>query len=100
MVSGGWPGTALAAQLMKAKAAWNHDAFFDYNDRWMAKSDTYAAGRGNIPRPKAEGRSFDPFVDAMWATYRNTAPLQPGARDKRKWVWVGDTREGHFVAQP
>lgn len=100
VVSGGWPGTALAAQLMKAKAAWNHDAFFDYNDRWMAKDDAYAAGRGNTPRPKAEGRSFDPFVDAMWAAYRYTVPAQPGGRDKRKWEWVGNTRNGRFIAQP
>ncbi len=54
-VSGGLPGTALAAQLMGAKALWNHDAFFDYYDRWMSADDPYAAKRNGNPRQRRRG---------------------------------------------
>ncbi len=97
VVSGGYPGTALAVELMGAKALWNHDAFFDYSDRWMAQQDDYAAGRGATPRPKSEGHSHDAFVDAMWAAYRSDVPQQAGAKDNLKWEWIGNTRQGHFV---
>ena len=84
-----WPGIALAAGLMKAKALWNHDAFFDYCDRIMAKDDAYAANRGSSPRPVWEGSTYDPFVDAMWAEYRSKVPDQPGGTTNVKWVWEG-----------
>lgn len=100
VVSGGWPGTALAVQLMGARASWNHDAFFDYTDRWMAAQDDYAAKRGSTPRPKSEGRSHDAFVDAMWAAYRASVPRQAGARENLKWEWIGNSRNGHFVPNP
>lgn len=99
VVSGGLPGTALAAQLMKAKALWNHDAFFDYYDRWMNPGDPYAAGRGAAVRPAQEGKSLDPFVDAMWKTYRDKVPAQAGAAENRKWVWTSGANGG-FVANP
>lgn len=73
----GWPGTALAVQLLGAKALWNHDAFFDYSDRWMA--DPAAKG---LPDGKA-----DAFVQAMWAAHRAGVPAQAGAREHRKWDW-------------
>jgi len=98
-VSGGLGGTALAALLMKAKAQWNHDAFFDYYDRWMSLADPYAAQRGPFPRLKTEGHSFDPFVDAMWAAYRDNVPEQPGGALNLKWVWVKG-KNGEFVANP
>lgn len=99
VVSGGLPGTALAVQLMGAKALWNHDAFFDYYDRWMAKDDPYAAGRGGVARPKQEGKALDPFVNAMWDAWRAKIPSQPGGREHRKWVWI-DARKGEFVPNP
>ena len=68
-VSGGLPGTALGVQLMGAKAAWSHDAFFDYYDRWMAKEDPFSSKRGEFFRPKQEGHSNDIFVDNMWKAY-------------------------------
>ena len=34
-----WVGTALAARIMQAQEAWDHDAFFDYIDRWMLFGD-------------------------------------------------------------
>lgn len=70
----GWPGLALSAQLMKAKAAWNHDAFFAYCDRWMAD-------------PDASGMRCDAFVQAMWDAHRPGVPDQAGAKDSRKWHW-------------
>ena len=96
VVSGGLPGTALAVQLMKAKALWNHDAFFDYYDRWMSATDPYAAARDGAPRPKQEGQSLDSFVNAMWKAYRDKVPAQPGGKDNRKWDW----KNREFVANP
>jgi hypothetical protein len=32
----GYPGFVLAAHIMDQKQAWNHDALFDYMDRWWA----------------------------------------------------------------
>jgi hypothetical protein len=91
----GWPGTALAAQLMKAKALWDHDAFFDYCDRWMDHDVNPA--RRSIPI-EGNGRS-DPFVQAMWTAYRQRVPDQPGGKDNLKWVWK-DEKTGQFVLNP
>ena len=90
---------------MKAKALWNHDAFFDYCDRYMAKTDAYAAQRGAFPRPKQEGKTFEAFDDAMWATYRDKVPAQPGGKDNMMWVngagaAVGGDKPGSFVPNP
>lgn len=84
-----WVGTALAARLMEAIPLWNHDAFFDYCDRWMLLDEPYAANRAPNPRPEDETKTFDPFVDAMWRTYRDTAPAQPMAGNPRMWVYEG-----------
>lgn len=99
VVSGGLPGTALAVQLMGAKALWNHDAFFDYYDDWMNPEDPSAGRRGGRPRPKQEGKSLDPFVDAMWRAHRSAVPVQPGASANLKWVW-GKEGGGAFVPNP
>jgi hypothetical protein len=96
-----WAETALAVLLLKGKQLWDHDAFFDYADRWMAKDDAYADKRGATPRPKAEGSTFDPFDDAMWAAYRSTVPDQPGGADNMKWVWTDPARRvGEFQPNP
>ena len=31
-----WAGTSIAIRMMGAKSLWNHDAYFDYIDRYMA----------------------------------------------------------------
>ena len=36
----GWVAQALALRLMHAEPAWDHDAFFDYVDRWVYENDT------------------------------------------------------------
>jgi hypothetical protein len=91
-----WIGTALAAQLMRARRHWNHDAYFDYCDRWMAPDDAYAAARGGRERPKDEGKVFDPFVAEMWHAYRGQVPDQPRGERHRKWVWT-DGGGGQWV---
>jgi hypothetical protein len=93
-----WVGQALAIRLMQAIPLWQHDAFLDYEDRWMAETDPYAANRGEHDRPDQEGESFDPFVNAMWHAYRDQAPEQPRAGSPRKWVWEG--RHGKWVPNP
>ena len=51
----GWVAQALALRLMHAEKAWNHDAFFDYVDRWMFENDAefredHQAGHRQGPR--------------------------------------------------
>jgi hypothetical protein len=83
---------------MKAVPIWEHDAFFDYCDRWMRPDDPYAAARGDFGRPRGETKSFDPFVDDMWRAYRADAPTQPYSGKNTKWVWEGD--RGTWVPNP
>ena len=63
---------------------------------WMNASDPCALQRGKFRRPRDEGRTFDAFVDAMWAAYRPTAPEQEGASRNLKWVWRTNG-QGGFV---
>ncbi len=62
-----WVGQALAARLTGATGHWNHDAFFDYVDRWVAEEVAGKEGRAAI------GASGGPFVHAMWGAYRDRA---------------------------
>ncbi|MBI3831633.1 MAG: hypothetical protein HY291_19085 [Planctomycetes bacterium] len=96
-----WVGTALAAREMKAIQAWEHDAFFDYCDRWMREDDPYKEKRGAHPRPPDETTTYDPFVDAMWKTYRKTAPEQDWSGKNRKWITgkVGKWEPNERIAQ-
>lgn len=52
-----WGGMALAAHVMGMKSLWNHDAFFDYVDRYMQAA--------------VERRQTDRFIEAMWDAYRS-----------------------------
>jgi len=64
-------GTALAALLTPGgKALWNHDAYFDYTDRYMQL--TAKGGR-------LEGwwSNFGSFTRNMWDTYRDALPVDP-----------------------
>ena len=75
-----WIGQALAARLLGAKGCWNHDAFFDYVDRWVAEADA-----GTVERETGRPAAYDPFagagdfVRAMWQAYRPKAD-EIGAR--------------------
>lgn len=57
----GWHSHVLVARVLGLKESWNHDALFDYTDRYM---ETEEAGQWF--------RSWDrPFSEAMWDTYRS-----------------------------
>jgi hypothetical protein len=71
-----WVGQALAARILNAEEAWNHDAFFDYVDRWMTEDDSQhineikqARGQDYSAAWARQGQAWDPFVEAMWAKY-------------------------------
>jgi hypothetical protein len=92
-----WIGVSLAARWMKARAIWNHDAFFDYMDRWMGPDEKW-----DKPTwlPKGCERSYDLFTEDMWNAYRDSAPAQPDGKDNLKWVWAADGRTGSLVPNP
>ena len=78
--SSSWVGQALVIRLLKAERQWNHDAFFDYVDRWMTEDDR--EHRAEIlkhwPQMRLEDRNrwnqqgytWEPFVRSMWERYR------------------------------
>ena len=75
----GWVAQALALRLLHAEKAWNHDAFFDYVDRWMFEDDTAfvktireATGRDHDKEWARQGQAWDAFVNEMWARHRPT----------------------------
>ena len=55
-----WAGFVLAAHIMDAKELWDHDALFDYQDRYMA-----------LETPGDWTRCWDDFTETMWDTYRD-----------------------------
>jgi len=77
----GWVAQALALRLMHAEKAWDHDAFFDYVDRWMYEDDAAfvktikeATGRDHNKDWARQGQAWDAFVNEMWAKHRPTLP--------------------------
>jgi hypothetical protein len=65
-----WGGEVLAIEAMGLKDAWNHDALFDYMERYM----------------KNGGSQWSPWVASMWNTYHNNmapqkAPPMPPSLD-------------------
>jgi len=91
-----WIGEALGALLIGAKQVWNHDAFFDYCDRWMTEPPTLYKKAG---APTAfMTKAVDAFVDNMYHAYRDGIPEQPGARNNMKWVWDDDGK-GKWVKE-
>lgn len=79
--SASWVGQALALRMLGAQKEWNHDAFFDYVDRWMTEPGDAEhraeimkhhpnAGLGERARYAFQGYIPEPFVKRMWETYR------------------------------
>jgi hypothetical protein len=75
----GWVAQALSLRLMHAEKSWNHDAFFDYVDRWMYEDDAAfvkaikeATGRDHDKEWARQGQAWDAFVNGMWAEHRPT----------------------------
>ncbi|MHC4681340.1 MAG: InlB B-repeat-containing protein, partial [Planctomycetota bacterium] len=58
-----WCGYVLAAHIMGAKDLWNHNALFDYMDRFM-EVELRTVGTQNVVRQTSR------FSEAMWDTYR------------------------------
>jgi hypothetical protein len=54
------PGLALAAHIMGARDLWNHEAFFDYQDRYIENID--------------DSNVVSPFVLEMWQQHRSDYP--------------------------
>jgi hypothetical protein len=52
-----WLGFVLAARILDQQAQWNHDALFDYQDRYMVTEPSW--------------RSWTVFSEDMWDTYRS-----------------------------
>jgi hypothetical protein len=85
-----WPAEALALRMLHAEKIWDHDAFFDYVDRWMTEDNSQTAREliriaGAADDPKIQfyaratwwvkaKRTRDPFVQDMWDRYRNHLP--------------------------
>jgi hypothetical protein len=64
---------------MHAERSWNHDAFFDYVDRWMCEDDAAfvksikeATGRDHDKEWARQGQAWDAFTNEMWARHRRT----------------------------
>ncbi|MGD1001885.1 MAG: hypothetical protein ABSA67_14415 [Candidatus Brocadiia bacterium] len=81
----GWVAQALALRLLHAEKVWDHDAFFDYVDRWMYEKDdgfrqAIKAGAG-VDYPRMEwcwqGQCPEQFVNEMWAKYRVGPGMPP-----------------------
>jgi len=73
----GFVAQGLAMRLMHAEKAWNHDAFFDYVDRWMYEDDSeliktikQLTGKDYSPDWARQGQAWDAFVNEMWAEHR------------------------------
>jgi hypothetical protein len=102
-----WPGMDLAALYMKQKAVWNHDAFFDFCDWYMAPGQQRYDSKNGTLFPTRKGT--DTFIQDMWDTYRASAPDQPGGTDNLTWTWDGAptsdgksyaAKKGHFIDNP
>jgi hypothetical protein len=82
--SAAWVPQALALHLMKAEKAWDHDAFFDYCDRWMYENDKEfvktlkdATGDDHDKEWERQEQTWEPFVNEMWAQHRAAAGMPP-----------------------
>jgi hypothetical protein len=79
--SSSWVGQALVLRMLHAEKIWNHDAFFDYVDRWMTENDDEAGKEITKHWPEIalderdrwnhQGYTWEPFVKTMWGLFRN-----------------------------
>jgi hypothetical protein len=84
-----WKGEALAALLLPgSKAVWNHNAFFDYEDRWvqsgfwMLPDDRTPARFSALHNTSANNGFYQsPFANAMWIAYRGSTSSTPKPAD-------------------
>lgn len=64
-----WVGQALSARIIGAESVWNHDAFFEYIDRWVEE----ATAGGDFPVSPWGGLFYgnSDFRREMWEAYRS-----------------------------
>ena len=89
-------GTALAALLMEgAKELWNHDAYFDYTDRYMAFTAPGGEYAGLVVL-------WATFTEHMWDAYRaQCGPVWPETGNVQRPRLVADRRQaGHRGPDP
>jgi len=67
-----WVGYALVLQLMHLEKQWDHDAFFDYCDRWMYEDNDHSS---KLMRERLE-KSPDPYfhTDKFKAATSRSSP--------------------------
>jgi len=80
--SSSWPGQALVIRMLDGQKHWNHDAFFDYVDRWMYEDDKEFRRVITEHLPDldlndrkewaCQGQAWERFVTDMWFKYRPT----------------------------
>jgi hypothetical protein len=81
--SAAWVAGALALRLMKGESAWDHDAFFDYCDRWMFEDETEALKtlKKDADMDESdwahEGKTWEGWVNVMWAIHRLASGMPP-----------------------
>ena len=63
-----YPAPALAAHIMDAVSDWNHQAFFDYTDRWMTEDEWFPERSIHV------GSTTSGFCTDMWSAYRDYTP--------------------------
>ncbi len=67
-----WQGPVLSALIMDAKDLWNHDALFDYMDRYNAIANGEPDPFGyTVSDEEAGWRSWSGFTNSMWDAYRD-----------------------------
>lgn len=67
-----YSGVILAALIMDLKEEWNHNALFDYTDRYQAISAGLADPFGYTVPSETAGLRPTNFQNAMWDAYRNS----------------------------
>jgi hypothetical protein len=85
-----WVGAALAAMLMHAQPVWDHNAHFDYVDRWVSEPASWSNSSTAYYRDVyGYGGTGSGFMANMWATYRSTvSPIhRPTAPVPAKENW-------------
>jgi len=74
-----YPGIILAALLLNQKGAWNHDALFDYTDRYVPWAIEQKASEWNEAQKSIYVYGGD-FQRAMWEAYRGDKDDKPNKK--------------------
>lgn len=68
-----YPGLVLPMLLLGQKPAWNHDALFDYTDRYVSWAEKEIPEEHPVKRANTIFGGV--FQQEMWEAYRSKAPL-------------------------